>query len=151
MKDFTEFSTQLDEGAVPAEKVNARVEINHVPPHQRAGASSFGGENVIGAVEFGKVGYARELIFDKSIAYDQKIGGSKVVARVVNSLSTLKGGHIQNATIVKFNLKTGSMWLPKEDSESEDFSGNIIWGRGFKFKRLYITNTDAAQKLGWII
>lgn len=149
MKDFNEFSTQLDEAAIPSEQVNNRVEIRNDPPHKRAGSSSYGGENIIGAVEFGSVGYARELIIDKSITHDQKIGKSKVVARVANSLTTFKGGYVQNATIVKFNLKTGSMWLPAEgDGETSD--GSIDWGRGFKFKKLYITNTEAAMKLGWI-
>lgn len=146
MKDFSEFSAQLDEAAIPAENVNSRVEINHVPPNRRAGYTRFGGENIIGAVEFGTVSYARELIFDKSIAFDQKIGGSKVVARLVNSLTTWKAGHIGNATLVKFNLKTGAMWL----AEDENDDGTIKWGKGFKFKKLYITNGDAAQKLGWI-
>lgn len=140
MKDFESF---LNEAAIAAEHTSNRVEIDDIG-NRVANLSK--GKYQIGAITFGSSSIARELIIDNNIEHDQKLAGTNVCARIGNSLTTIQGGFVNNATLAKFNLKTGVMWL----AEDEDEYGNIVWGRPFKFKKMVIQQLDLAVKLGWV-
>lgn len=145
MKKFTDYIKFVNE-AYSMERLNSRVSIDDTG---RPFTAEFGlrisSDMIIGAVAFGSVGVHRTLIVDKNHAYDIQIGRSKFVARIQNSLTSAENGYVQNATLAKFDLEKGTMWLAEEDAED----GSIQWGRGFKFKSL-ILQGDVAQSNGWI-
>ena len=87
----------------------------------------------------------RALFIDDNHEYDKKLAASEYVARIQNSLTTFENGYVQNATLAKFDLKKGTMWLAEDDNED----GSIKWGRGFKFKRM-ILHYNNAKKYGWV-
>lgn len=146
MKSFSDLTSQIDENAIPQEHVNRRVHIDDRKLHERGGASKYG-EYAIGGVTFGSTSIPSNLIADRSYRSDQKIGSSPFVARVENSLTEIRDGHVTNATLVKFNLKTGFMWLAEDENED----GSIKWGRGFKFKALFLNNLRRVVDMGWVI
>lgn len=134
MKSFEQFIN---------EKLNKRVVVNDIDAFKRQDVAKFN-RFVVGAVVFGSERLPRTLVVDKNFKFDQKIGGDKTIARIVNSASSLSGSSIDNATLAKFNLKTGAMWLAEDDVE-----GKIVWGKGFKFKNLFISNVARLKKIGW--
>lgn len=121
-------------------KLNSRVSV----PDDQRGLEY--GQYQLGSIVFGRSSVARALVVDRGIAEDQRIAGTKLVARIANLLTKISGGNIGDATLAKFNLEKGTMWLARD----EDENGKIIWGKGFKFKHLAIQNLDKAREIGWI-
>ncbi|PNX49198.1 MAG: hypothetical protein BV459_00565 [Thermoplasmata archaeon M11B2D] len=128
------------------EALNSRVEI--VDNTDKLGSLDFN-EYQIGVIVFGNSPISRALIIDKGHANDAKEYGSKVIARVANPLTKMSGGHANNATIIKLNLKTGTYALPDEASMSGE-TDEFKWATPVKFKRVVIQQPQKAVKLGWL-
>ncbi|MDX1532776.1 MAG: hypothetical protein R3230_01060 [Nitrosopumilaceae archaeon] len=146
MKTFTQYANSLNE-SISLDKINSRVQTND---HRQFQAEfdlryKVPSEHVLGYVVFGSSLAPRALLIDKNLRFDQKMGKSQFVARVQNSMTDYNNGYIENATLVKFNLEKGTMWLAEEDNED----GSISWGQGFKFKMLNL-NEPVAKEIGWI-
>lgn len=144
MKNFKEYVKTVNE-AVPLNKLNSRIEVVSGRPFSAEFGLRIESDKIIGVVAFGSVGVARTLIVDNNYAFDQKLARSRYVARIQNSLTAYAGGYVENATLAKFDLEKGTMWLAEQDNED----GSISWGRGFKFKRL-ILNEEVSKDKGWV-
>lgn len=144
IKPFSKFVESLSE-AVWLDRLNNRVEVIDDNRFSAEYNLSVPSDQIIGAVAFGSVSVPRTLFVDKNYAHDMHLGKTKYVARIQNSLTNYSGGYVENATLAKFDLEKGTMWLAEEDSDD----GSINWGRGFKFKRMLL-NKEVAERLAWI-
>lgn len=144
MKDFKTFLAEAStvNEAIAQEHLRNNIEVRD----GRFGMKDIPHENIVGSIVFGKSDLYREMIVDKNYREDVALAGTIYTARIANSMTNWNNGFVGNATLAKFNLKTGMMWLA-EDVEEDN---TIVWGRPFKFRKMTL-NLDTAAAHKWIV
>lgn len=142
MKSFSNFLKE----SVSESKLSQRVEITKNARNFKAEFNvPVPAHFIVGAVSFGTISFHRTMIIDKNHKDDKKLARSEYVARIQNSMTKFSGGFVENATLAKFNLEKGTMWLAEDDADD----GSITWGKGFKFKHMNL-NGEVAVAIKWI-
>lgn len=142
MKTFTAFMNESLNEAIAQEHMKDNIEVRD----GRFGLKNIPHENIVGSIVFGGSDLYRELVVDKNYREDIGLAGTIYTARITNSMTKWNNGFVSNATLAKFNLKTGMMWLAEDDAED----GSIIWGRPFRFRKMTL-NLDVAAGHKWIV
>lgn len=142
MKEFKDYVAESLNEAIAQEHLKDNIEVRD----GRFGLKNIPHENIIGSIVFGKSDLYREMIVDKNYREDVGLAGTIYTARIANSMTKWNSGFVANATLAKFNLKTGMIWLAEDEAED----GSMVWGRPFRFKKMTL-NLDTAAGHKWIV
>lgn len=140
MKTYTEFLVEMKDstGELYSLNLHNNIETVDVPFNRRGGQrSNVKGVYVMGAVDMkGKsFGLLNVNTWDYEWAKTEGLTLKKgeYLARVDNSLSKVVKGHLQNASLVKFNVLTATITFLK-DYEAE----HPVWAKAVRVRRITI-------------